>query len=92
MSAFRQEMKKHLFPKKKHKCFECQARITNTTRKRMATFRKVQGHVTAVGYQLCKPCAKLLQTERFSELPVISRDLAEADFSAGVMDCVGGVN
>jgi hypothetical protein len=89
--ANRREWIKRLFPKKEHRCFECRTRLSSGNRKRMMTLRRVP-HVTMVGYQLCKPCAALLQAGKLSSLPVISRDLAEADFSMGLMDSAGGVH
>jgi hypothetical protein len=90
--ANRRELIKRLFPKKKHHCFECKTRITNTTRKRIMTLRRVPGHVTMVGHRVCKPCAVLLQAGKFGSLPVISRDIAEADFNMGLMRAAGGIH
>jgi hypothetical protein len=90
--ANRRELIKRLFPKKKHRCFECRTRLSSGNRKRMMTLRRVPGHVTMVGHQVCKPCAVLLQAGKFGSLPVISRDIAEADFNMGLMGAAGGVH
>ena len=83
--------KKKMFPHKKYKCFECDTRLTDLNRKRIVTCRKFPNHVAMVGYQLCIPCAELLQADKFHALPVIARDIAEADFNSGLTGCVGGV-
>lgn len=84
-------MVKRLFPKKLNNCFECKTHLTNATRKRMMTVRRLPAHVTVVGYQLCIECAGLLQAEKFHTLPAITRDLAEADFKSGLMGHAGGM-
>lgn len=89
--TMRNEMRKRHFPKKLHNCFECKTRITNTTRKRIVMGRTRFGCVVYVGYQLCRSCAELFQAKEFHALPVISRDVNEADFQFGFIGHVGGM-
>ncbi|MCR4143668.1 hypothetical protein [Alcaligenes faecalis] len=75
-----------LFPTKVYACFECKKRLTDETRKRMATFQKLPKEVIASGFQLCMPCADLLQSNQWHRLPNVNRDLLRARFQCEGVD------
>lgn len=90
----RQKLIKDLFRKKAKKCFECDTRLFNSTRKRIATFHKhINGGVLASGHQLCESCAALAISKQYHKLPEVSRDIATAEFIVTGKDtkCAGGV-
>lgn len=80
-----------LFPTKVYACFECKKRLTDEIRKRMATFQKLPKGVIASGFQLCRPCADLFQSNQWYRLPSVSRDLLRVCFQCEGADMdVGG--
>lgn len=91
---FRQKLIKDLFRKKAKKCFECDTRLFNSTRKRIVTLHKhVNGGVLASGHQLCESCAALAISKQHHKLPEVSRDIATAEFIVTGKDtkCAGGM-
>lgn len=83
---------KRLFPQAATNCFECNVRLTSSTRKRMVTVQQVAGGFVASGHQLCLACAEKLQT--FPHLMRNTKnDLMAARFacSGESVKCVGGV-
>lgn len=89
----RQKFIRDLFPKKAATCFECGAKLTSSTRKRIVTFHTVPKGLVASGHQLCKSCAALMQAGQYQKMPKINSDIAAARFQVIGADvpCAGGM-
>lgn len=82
-------IEKQFFSENKSHCFECEARLTKSNRKRMLLMWQTVEHKVVSPYQLCKPCAKKLDERKFLSLPKISKDLKEASFRSAGAHAVG---
>lgn len=89
----RQILIKKLFPEKAATCFECGAKLTSSTRKRIVTFHRIPKGLVASGHQVCKSCAALMQAGQYQKMPKINSDIAAARFQVIGADvpCAGGM-